>query len=81
MTQTGFKYGKNRVRVIREIKRLPWEGREYRVLLVETDGRPYVSLRLYNARRHFIKQFLMEPGAAAALGIIKPEDLNVSTQT
>lgn len=37
-------------------------GRTYKLLKVETqEGLEYLCLRLYNAQKRFIKQFLFEP--------------------
>lgn len=71
MAETGWKYGKRKVRVVQVISEHPWGGRTYRVLTVTTgEGQDYVALRLYNGRGHFIKQFLMEPQVAPLVGRI-----------
>lgn len=69
--ETGFKFGKNLVQVQNEIKRVKNNGREYRLLNVMADQKPYISLRLYNAKNHFIKQFMMEPVVARELGLVQ----------
>ncbi|KKL75275.1 hypothetical protein LCGC14_2056500 [marine sediment metagenome] len=69
--QTGFRYGRHQLTVVREIGHVEHRGRKYVVLEVRThDGLPYISIRLYNSSGHFIKQLLMEPEIAPAIGEI-----------
>ena len=70
--QTGFKFGKHRLTVLKELDKLEHNGRTYKLLQVQThDSLIYTSLRLYNSRGKFIKQMLFEPeiqqGIAAML--------------
>ncbi len=58
---TGFKYGKNPTKLIRNIGQVTHNGRIYRLSFVEADGSLYVALRLYNEKGKFIKQFMTEP--------------------
>jgi len=52
---------KHAVSVVATFAEKEHNGRLYKLLLVRTqDGLEYVCLRLYNAERHFIKQFLFE---------------------
>lgn len=69
--EAGFKFGKNPVKVINEVHHVEHQGRTYRILNVEADNKPYVSIRLYNAKNHFIKQLMMEPVVALKFGLIK----------
>jgi len=60
--QAGFKFGKWSLIFKRTIGDITHNGRTYRLCEVETaEGIPYLSLRLYNEKRRFIKQFLFEP--------------------
>ena len=64
----GFKYGKYRLQVICNCGQVNIDGRQYRLVYVQTnDGSYYYSLRLYNARGRFIKQLLFEPSIRNAL--------------
>lgn len=65
--ETGFKFGKKPTRVIEVIDELKHKGRTYRLCKVETGGGIYHSLRLYNGRGKFIKQFMSEPEIASDL--------------
>ena len=69
--QTGFRFGKYRLKVLQEFETIHYEGRTYKIVEVQTDGAErYISLRLYNGSGKFIKQFLMEPKVAQAIGFI-----------
>lgn len=58
----GFKFGKYPLTVLNTFGEVHCDGRIYRLLMVQThEGLKYYSVRLYNARNHFIKQFLFEP--------------------
>lgn len=66
--ETGFKYGRYTLRVVRVFGEVPHQGRVYRLVEVEThEGQRYLSLRLYNPCGHFIKQLLVEPELAGKL--------------
>lgn len=66
--QTGFKFGKYQLKLIKEIAHLNYDGRAYKLVRVQThDNQEYLSLRLYNATGKFIKQFLVEPILAPAI--------------
>lgn len=66
--QTGFKFGKYRLEVVRQFGEVKYNGRTYKLLGVKThDGQDYLSLRLYNGTGKFIKQFLIEPGLATQM--------------
>ena len=68
-TQTGFRYGLHRLNVVEVLGQVEHDGRAYVVAKVQThDGLPYISIRLYNATGKFIKQLLMEPAIAPAIG-------------
>ena len=59
---TGFKFGKYSLKVLKVIGETIYNGRTYRLLLVQTqEGLEYYAWRLYNTRNRFIKQFLFEP--------------------
>ena len=65
---TGFRYGRYSLSVLRTIGEVKHKGRTYRLCEVQTqDGLVYLSLRLYNPRGHFIKQMLVEPEVVADL--------------
>ena len=60
--QTGFKFGKYRLKLIEEVAHLEHNGKAYKLVRVRThDNQDYLSLRLYNGTGKFIKQFLVEP--------------------
>jgi hypothetical protein len=58
---TGHKTRQHQVVIKRVISEKRYKGRLYRLLDVETDGVRYITIRLHNAKNHFIKQFLFEP--------------------
>jgi len=61
--ETGFKFGKYRLKVLEEYGEVIHNGRKYKLVKVQTnDNLEYISLRLYNKNNKFIKQLLMEPG-------------------
>jgi hypothetical protein len=55
------------IKVNRTISEHIHNGRKYKLLDVTADNLPYICLRLYNAKGHFIKQFLFEPQVAVWL--------------
>lgn len=59
--KTGFKFGVKSTKLIRLCGELTYNGRIYKLALVEADGLPYYSIRLYNSQGKFIKQFMFEP--------------------
>jgi hypothetical protein len=60
--KTGFRFGKYRLEVTATLGSCQYGGRTYRLVRVRTsDGKLYLSLRLYNGTGRFIKQFLFEP--------------------
>jgi len=60
--KAGFRFGKYRLEVIATLGSCEYGGRTYRLVRVRTsDGKLYLSLRLYNGSGKFIKQFLFEP--------------------
>jgi hypothetical protein len=60
--ETGFRFGKYGLEVIASLGSCEYGGRTYRLVRVRTsDGKIYLSLRLYNGSGRFIKQFLFEP--------------------
>lgn len=66
--QTGFKFGKYRLQLLETIGETSYNGRTYRLVLIQTnEGYRYFSLRLYNGKGKFIKQFLFEPDVAPAI--------------
>ncbi len=66
--QAGFKFGRHRLQVTGLVGEVNHVGRTYKLVHVRTqDGIPYLSLRLYNEKRHFIKQLLFEPALSKAL--------------
>jgi len=70
----GFKFGTKSTKLIRACGELQHNGRTYRLVLVEADGQPYYSLRLYNARGRFIKQLMFEPEIIGGiLGLLSRE--------
>ena len=59
---TGFKFGKYRLQVLKEIGEITHNSRKYKLLELQThDDLIYWSLRLYNSSGKFIKQLLFEP--------------------
>jgi len=60
--QVGFKFGTNPTKLIDTCGEVSYNGRKYRLVMVEASGLLYYSLRLYNAKGKFIKQFMFEPG-------------------
>jgi len=75
----GFKYGVNRTNLIRLCGEVPWDGRAYKLALVEADGSPYYSIRLYNAKGKFIKQLMFEPAVLGGLiDLLETEELSCS---
>jgi len=58
--KAGFKFGTKTTKLIRSCGQLVHNGRAYKLVLVEADGLPYYSLRLYNGQGKFIKQFMFE---------------------
>ena len=69
--KAGFRFGLHRLKVIKEIGQVFHLGRTYRVVFVETETRQkYLSIRLYNNKGKFIKQFLMEPEIGPQIGRI-----------
>lgn len=62
--------GKHKVKVLELLGEHHYNGRTYKLCRVRiTDtGDEYVSLRLYNAKRKFIKQFMIEPEAVGEVG-------------
>lgn len=66
--ETGFRFGKNKVKVIEKIGSIPHNGRRYDLYRVIADGKEYISQRLYNAQGKFIKQFMLEPEVAPRMG-------------
>jgi len=55
--------------VLSEVGRIVYFSRTYKVVVVETEkGEKYLSIRLYNERGKFIKQFLVEPEIASQVG-------------
>jgi hypothetical protein len=59
----GFKFGKYRLEVIKKGYCFFYNGRKYEGVKVRTsDGFIYNSIRLYNSKGKFIKQFLFEEG-------------------
>jgi hypothetical protein len=66
--KAGFRFGKYRLEVTKEFGRLICNGRTYKLVEVVTNsGQVYNSLRLYNSKGRFIKQFLFEPEIAEQL--------------
>lgn len=66
--QTGFKFGKYRLKLIKEYGEVIYNGRKYKLVGVQTnDGSDYLSLRLYNGSGRFIKQLLIEVGLATQI--------------
>lgn len=66
--QTGFKFGKYSLKVVREFGEIKYNGRTYKLLGVKThEGQDYLSLRLYNGTGKFIKQLLIEPALATQM--------------
>lgn len=63
----GFKFGINSSKLIETIDEYRHNGRLYRLCKVEVDGQIYHSLRLYNGRGKFIKQFMTEPELAGEI--------------
>lgn len=64
--KTGFRLGKNKVEVLKILGEVKHNNRTYRLVRVRiTSGEEYLSLRLYNAKGKFIKQFMMEPEVTA----------------
>lgn len=59
--ETGFKFGIHETKVIRFCGQICHDGRIYKLELLEADGKPYYSIRLYNSQGKFIKQFMFEP--------------------
>ncbi len=76
--QAGFKFGQHRLEVIKLCGEVAHNGRTYKLLVVKThDGLLYNSLRLYNGKGKFIKQFLFEDDIAEDIGsMILDEALN-----
>lgn len=64
---TGFKFGKKPTKLKEVIDEFEHNGRTYRLCKVEADGKVYDSLRLYNGRGKFIKQFMSEPEIAGQI--------------
>lgn len=59
---TGFKFGKHRLQVLKEMGEIIHNSRKYKLVEIQThDGLVYWSLRLYNSSGKFIKQLLFEP--------------------
>lgn len=55
--------------VLAELQVVRHNGRTYKLLSVQThDGLPYLCLRLYNGKNHFIKQMLFEREVAEQFG-------------
>jgi len=78
--KVGFKFGKYRLTVIAKLGAVQHNGRTYCLVKVQThDEQVYLSLRLYNAQGRFIKQLLIEPELAPAIGklFIKVSDDNL----
>ena len=66
--QTGFRFGKYSLKVVRHFGEVKYNGRTYKLLGVQThEGQNYLSLRLYNSTGKFIKQLLIEPGLATQM--------------
>ena len=60
--QAGFKFGKYQTKVSKTFGEVVENGRTYRLVkLTTSDGLTYISLRLYNQKGKFIKQFMFEP--------------------
>lgn len=71
---TGFKFGKYSLTVLHTFGEVYYNGRTYRLLMVQTqEGLKYYSVRLYNAHKHFIKQFLFEPELLSDLIVLLQE--------
>lgn len=69
--ETGFRLGKNKVKVLRVLGEIQHNSRTYRVVRVRVSGgEEYVSLRLYNSKGKFIKQFMMEPEITQPVGYL-----------
>lgn len=67
--QTGFKFGKYRLTLLAKLGAIQHNCRSYSLVKVQThDGQVYLSLRLYNHQGRFIKQLLIEPELASAIG-------------
>lgn len=78
---TGFRLGKNKVEVLKVIGELRHYGRVYRLVRVRVStGEQYFSLRLYNARGKFIKQFMVETEVSPAVGALMGGDLTDKMQ-
>ncbi len=69
--KTGFKLGTKKVEVLHTLGEVKHNGRTYRLVKVRvSSGEEYLSLRLYNARGKFIKQFMMEPEIGRDIGCL-----------
>jgi|GEM_PF-3080968 len=67
--KTGFRFGKYPLMAKEALGEVGLNGRKYRILRVITeDDKEYISIRLYNRQRKFIKQLLIEPEVASAIG-------------
>ena len=68
---SGHKSASKSLIVLDELKVIHHNGRIYKLLSVETfDRLPYICIRLYNGKGHFIKQMLFEKAVAEELGIL-----------
>jgi len=64
----GFKFGKYRLEVLQTYGEINCNGKVYRFIKVRTNNNElYYSIRLYNAKGRFIKQFLFELNLRVAL--------------
>lgn len=69
--QTGFRFGKHPLVPCEILGVVKYNGRTYRIQRVLTsEGKKYVALRLYNSRKKFIKQFLIDPEIVSMIGKI-----------
>jgi hypothetical protein len=65
--KAGFKFGTKPTKVVRTCGQVSNNGRVYKLVLLYADGKPYYSLRLYNSKGKFVKQFMFEPAVLSPL--------------
>ena len=76
---TGFCLGKYRVKVLKTLGEVHHQGRTYKLVSVEVEGGAnYYSLRLYNAKGHFIKQLMIEPEILGEIGTLFLEEAKLT---
>ena len=66
--KTGFKFGVNRTKLLRSCGEfVGGQGKRYQLVVVEADGKPYYSIRLYNPKGKFLKQLMFDLDSIHAL--------------